>query len=249
MRGLLLPLALVVAAEILARLYGIDSNSIAAPSAILVAGWNAMLDGSIIAATGQTLLAALGGLAIGGGAGLIVAILFGLFAGLARLMRFTVETMRPIPSVAIIPVAMLVFGFGYRLEMSIVAFACFWPVMIVGQSAVGGIDPRLDEVGRALRLGLWARVTKIVLPAALPRFFVAFRLAAASALIVAVTVEIAVNPLGLGYGLMLAQQTLHPDQMFALLLWVGVIGWGLNALLLFMQRRLFGPAAVAVPAP
>ena len=208
-----------------------------------------MFDGTLLLATQQTLLAALGGLAIGGGLGLIVAILFGLFARLAQLMRFTVETVRPIPSVAIIPVAMLIFGFGYRLEMSIVAFACFWPVMIIGQSAVAGIEPRLDEVGRALRLNLWARVTKIVLPAALPRFFVAFRLAAGAALIVAVTVEIAVNPLGLGYGLMLAQQTLHPDQMFALLIWVGIIGWGFNALLLFAQRRLFGPAALAAHAP
>ncbi|HEX4113238.1 MAG TPA: ABC transporter permease subunit [Stellaceae bacterium] len=239
MRGLWLPLLIVVGAEVLARVYGIDSDSIAAPSAILVAGWNAMLDGTLPIATGQTLLAALGGWALGGGAGLVVAILFGLFAPLARLMRFTTETLRPIPSVAIIPVAMLVFGFGYRMEIFIVAFACFWPVMIIGQSAVAGIEPRLDEVGRALRLNLWARATKIVLPAALPRFFVAFRLAAGAALIVAVTVEIAVNPLGLGYDLMLAQQTLHPDQMFALLLWVGVVGWCLNAALLFMQRRWF----------
>jgi NitT/TauT family transport system permease protein len=120
--------------------------------------------------------------------------------------------------------------------------------MIIGQSAVAGIEPRLDEVGRALRLNLWARVTKIVLPAALPRFFVAFRLAASAALIVAVTVEIVANPLGLGYGLMLAQQTLHPDQMFALLIWVGIVGWGLNALLLFMQRRLFGAVAPVAQA-
>jgi NitT/TauT family transport system permease protein len=243
MKGVVLPLLIVLGAELLARIYGIDSDSIAAPSAILLAAWHAMLDGTLLAATGETLLAALGGLAIGGGAGLVIAILFGLFAPLARLMRFTVETLRPIPSVAIIPVALLVFGFGYRMEIFIVAFACFWPVMIVGQAAVAGIEPRLDEVGRALRLNLWARATKIVLPAALPRFFVAFRLAAGTALIVAVTVEIAVNPLGLGYGLMLAQQTLHPDQMFALLIWIGIVGWCLNALLLFMQRYWFAHEA------
>jgi ABC-type nitrate/sulfonate/bicarbonate transport system permease component len=249
MRGLIFPLALVLAAEVLARIFGIDSDSIAAPSAIVVAGFAALIDGTMLHATAQTLGAALGGLAIGGGGGLAAAILLGLFPRLAQLMRFSIETVRPIPAVAIIPVAMLVFGFGYRMEISIVAFACFWPVLIVGQSAVVGIDPRLAEVGRALRLNLWARVAKIVLPAALPRFFVAFRLAAGAALIVAVTVEIATNPLGLGYGLMLAQQTLHPDMMFAMLIWVGIVGWGFNALLLFLQRRLFGPAALAGNAP
>jgi ABC-type nitrate/sulfonate/bicarbonate transport system permease component len=243
MRGLLLPAAIVLGAEAFARIYGVHSDIIAAPSAILLAGWHGMLDGTILAATEQTLLAALGGLAIGGGAGLATAVLFGLFARLAQLMRISVETLRPIPSVAIIPIGLLVFGFGYRMEMFIVAFASFWPVLIMGQSAVMGIEPRLDEVARALRLGLWARVVKIVLPAALPRFFVAFRLAAATALIVAVTVEIAVNPLGLGYSLVLAQQTLHPAQMLALLIWVGIVGWGLNWLLLFAQARLFGPAA------
>jgi len=249
MRGLALPLAVILAAELLARAYGIDSDSIAAPSAILQAGFDGLLDGPLLLATAQTLRAALAGLAFRGGGGLMAAILLGLFPRLARLMRFSIETIRPIPSVAIIPVAMLVYGFGYRMEISIVAFACFWPVLIVGQSAVTGIDPRLAEVGRALRLSLWGQVTKIVLPAALPRFFVAFRLAAGAALIVAVTVEIATNPLGLGYGLMLAQQTLHPDVMWAFLIWVGIIGWSLNALLSFLQRRLFGPAALVSSVP
>ena len=113
-----------------------------------------MLDGTLLEATGQTLRAALTGLALGGGSGLVAAILFGLFPTLAALMRFSVETVRPIPSVAIIPVAMLTFGFGYRMEISIVAFACFWPVLIIGQAAVVGIEPRLVEVGRALGLGL-----------------------------------------------------------------------------------------------
>lgn len=239
MKGLALPLALLAAAEILARIYGIHSDTIAAPSAVLIALWHGARDGSIADATAQTLLSALGGLAIGGGAGLAAAILFGLFRWLAQAMRLTVETVRPIPAVAIIPVALLVFGFGYRMEIFITAFASFWPVLIVGQGAIAGIEPRLLEVGRALRLGLWGRVVKIVLPAALPGLFVGFRLAASAALIVAVTVEIVVNPLGLGYGLILAQQTLHPEQMFALLVWVGIVGWAFNAALLSLQRRLF----------
>jgi NitT/TauT family transport system permease protein len=48
------------------------------------------------------------------------------------------------------------------------------------------------------------------------------------------------NPQGLGYELMAAQSSLRPEVMFAILLWVGVIGWGLNAFLLFAQNRLFG---------
>jgi NitT/TauT family transport system permease protein len=96
-----------------------------------------------------------------------------------------------------------------------------------------------------LRLSPVARVVKIVLPAALPRYFVGFRLSAAVSLIIAVTVEITINPLGVGFELMKASQSLHPDRMFAMLLWIGVIGGGLNWALLFAQRRLFGRAGMA----
>jgi ABC-type nitrate/sulfonate/bicarbonate transport system permease component len=82
-----------------------------------------------------------------------------------------------------------------------------------------------------------------VIPAALPRIFVAFRLAAGVALIVAVTVEIAVNPLGLGYGIMTAGQALRPDLMLAYLVWIGIVGFALNAALVLAQQRLFGRAA------
>ena len=77
----------------------------------------------------------------------------------------------------------------------------------------------------------------------MPRIFVALRLAAGISLVVAVTVEIAVNPQGLGYGVMTAGQALRPDLMLAYVVWIGIVGFALNAGLVFAQRRLFGKAA------
>jgi NitT/TauT family transport system permease protein len=116
-------------------------------------------------------------------------------------------------------------------------------LLLFTRAAVAGVEPRLIEVARALRLGAFARVTKIVVPAALPRIFVAFRLSAGIALIVAVTVEIAVNPIGLGAGIMTAGQALRPELMLAYLVWIGAVGFALNALLVLAQQRLFGRAA------
>jgi ABC-type nitrate/sulfonate/bicarbonate transport system permease component len=151
--------------------------------------------------------------------------------------------MRPVPSVAVIPIALVGLGFGYRLEIAIVSFACLWPLLVLSRAAVAGVEPRLIEVARVLRLGPFARVFKIVAPAALPRIFVAFRLAVGLSLVVAVTVEIAVNPMGLGNGIMTAGQALRPDVMLAYLLWIGIVGFGLNAVLVFAQNHLFGQAA------
>ena len=78
--------------------------------------------------------------------------LLGSLRPLDRLMEPTIELLRPIPSVAVIPIALVALGFGYRLEIAIVAFACVWPLLVLTRAAVGGVEPRLIEVARALRL-------------------------------------------------------------------------------------------------
>lgn len=246
-QGLVFPFGLLVLAEILFAWAHIQSDSLAAPSAALLAGYEALTDGSMLAATGDTMFSAIAGLSIGGGVGLLLGLMLGTAPVLDRLMEFTIEAVRPIPSVALIPVALLVYGFGYRMEIAVVTFSSTWPVLIMTRSAIAGIEPRLIEVARALRFNFAQRVWKIVLPAALPRIFVGFRLAAGVALIVAVTCEISANPIGLGYGMMMAEQSLHPDLMLAFLVWIGIVGWCWNWLMVTMQVHLFGAAAMVEP--
>ena len=243
-KALAVPAALLVAAELAVRLSGTTSDAVAAPSAVVLSLVKALGDGTMLLATRDTLAAAFAGLGLGATIGLAGGLLFGLVKPLDRLMELTVEAIRPIPSVALIPIGMLVLGFGYRFELVIVAYASIWPMLIMTRAAIAGIEPRLIEVSRALRLSAGQRLVKIILPAALPRIIVAFRLAAGFALVVAVTVEIAANPQGLGYGILIAQQSLDPALMLAYLLWIGLVGYGLNGLLSFAQRRLLGRAAV-----
>jgi NitT/TauT family transport system permease protein len=240
LKAAVFPIAFLVVWQVWMSAYAVQSDSLAAPAQILVAFWGAIRDGTIFQRTLETLETAVAGLAIGGGSALVLSVFLGLVRPAARLAQFSIEVLRPIPAVALIPVGLMVLGFGYSMEIALVAFACFWPVLIYGESAITNIEPQLLEVSRVLRLSAFGRVTKIVLPAALPRYFVGFRLSAAVSLIIAVTVEIAANPQGLGYELMVAAQSLAPARMFAFLLWVGLIGWALNWALLFAQRRLFG---------
>ena len=240
LKGFILPVALVLLWEFAARSGFIIAESMSYPSAIVRAGWGAILDGTLLQATRETFGAALAGMALGAGLGIACGVAFGLWRLLASLMRLSTEALRPIPSVALIPLALLIYGFGYRMEIAVVAFACFWPLLIITESAVRGIEPRLLEVSRALGFGLLARVFKIVLPAALPRVFVGLRLAAAVSLVVAVTVEITANPIGLGYQLIVAQESMKPDRMFVFLVWIGFLGWLVNAVLLRAQQRWFG---------
>jgi NitT/TauT family transport system permease protein len=147
--------------------------------------------------------------------------------------------LRPIPAIAIVPLSLLMFGFGYRMEIAVVAFACFWPLLILSWHALRQVDPRLFEVARIMKLGTLATVWKIILPAATPRLFTAFRLATGLSLVVAVTVEVVANPQGFGHSLMIYQETLRPASMLAMLLWLGLVGVVLNDLLQRLERRLF----------
>ncbi len=242
-KALVVPFFLLLLAELAAHLSPTTSDALSPPSAVVLALVRAFGDGSLLVATGDTLIAALGGLFIGAAIGLLLGILLGLVPLLGKATYLSIEVLRPIPSVALLPIAMLVFGFGYRMEIAIVAFSCLWPMLILTRAAFFGVEPRLLEVSRALGLNVLARVWKIILPASLPRIIVAFRLAAGIALVVAVTVEIAVNPLGLGYGILVAQQALRPDLMLAYLLWVGIVGYAFNGCLSYLQRHL-GRAAL-----
>jgi len=244
-KALVLPVATLVVLEIWARGVHLQSDSLAPPSAIALALAEAFADGSVLIATRDTLIPAFAGLLIGSAVGLVFGIALGIFRVFDRLMEVTIEALRPIPSIALLPIALIALGFGYRMEIVIVAFACIWPVLILSRAAVGSIEPRLIEVSRALRLSPADRVRKIIIPAALPRIFLAFRLAAGIALIVAVTVEIAINPIGLGAAIMTAQQALRPDLMLAYLVWIGTVGYLLNTGLVVAQRHLFGRAALA----
>ena len=141
-----------------------------------------------------SLAAALFGWAIAAAIGIPLGLVLGLVRPLERLTLVTIEALRPVPSAALIPIVLLIFGFSLELDATVAAFACLWPVLIVTTGAVRGIEPRLLEVGRALGYGTLGRIWHFALPAALPGIAVGLRVAFGIAIVVTVTVEIAANP-------------------------------------------------------
>jgi NitT/TauT family transport system permease protein len=236
LRGALLPALVFLLWEAGSRAGLLPMDTFSRPSDVALAFAGGFADGSIPLATWQTVQAALFGFAVAAAAGILVGVILGLSPPLERTVGPSIEALRPIPAVALMPLTLLLFGFGLRMEAGVVAFACVWPILLVTVAAVRGIEPRLLEVAHALQLSFAARLRKIILPAALGRIVVGLRVAVSISLIVAVTVEIVMNPRGLGYGMIIAQQSLKPDLMYAQLLWLAVLGWGLNALL----TRAFG---------
>ena len=231
LRGIIIPALAITAWEAASRTGALQLEFLSRPSDILAAGIDGLTDGSILLATAQTFEAALFGLAIAVVAGVLAGAIIGLSRPIERTVGPTIEALRPIPAVAFIPLTLLLFGFGLPMEGTVVAYACVWPILLSTIAAVRGIEPRLLEVAQALELSFAERMRKIILPAALGRINVGVRVAVGFALVVAVTVEIVVNPRGLGYSLILAQQSLRIDLMYAQLLWLSILGYAVNAVM------------------
>ena len=235
--GALLPLVVLSLWEILARAGVLSEDGFSRPSRFFVAGAKALADGTLLTQTAQTFAAAAQALAIAAVAGIVIGAILGLFRPLERAAQLTVDALRPIPSVALIPLSLLLFGFSRNMSAAVAAFACFWPILIVTISAVRGVDARLLEVGRLLGFPFGKIIWKFAIPAALPGILVGIRVAAGIAIVVTVTTEIVTNPRGLGFAMTMAAQSLQADLVWATLLWVGVIGWLVNWGLERLERR------------
>jgi NitT/TauT family transport system permease protein len=226
--GSAFPIAVLALWEMLSRAGVLSEDGFSRPSRFFVAGAKALADGTLLIQTAETFSAAGQALLIAAIAGVALGALLGLFRPLERALQLTIDALRPIPSVALIPLSLLIFGFSREMSAAVAAFACFWPILIVTTAAVRGVDPRLIEVGRLLGFPLPKIVLKLALPAALPGILVGIRVAAGIAIVVTVTTEIVTNPRGLGHAMTTAAEALQPDLVWATLVWIGVVGWSVN---------------------
>jgi ABC-type nitrate/sulfonate/bicarbonate transport system permease component len=213
------------------------------PSAILRGLLNVIATGELAAQSYHTLTSMLAGWAIAMALGISFGLLLGASPWLRSYSMASVEILRPIPGIAFLPVALLLFGFSTTMELFVIVLPVLWPILIGTISGVMAVPNRLQDVGATLRLTRFEVVHKILLPAAAPVIFVGARIGLTLSLVLAIIAEMVGNPQGLGYAIVSAQQALRPDEMFAYIMIVGVLGIAINILATVASRRV---AALAI---
>jgi ABC-type nitrate/sulfonate/bicarbonate transport system permease component len=176
--------------------------------------------------------------------GLLIAVVLGVVVGVGigivpmvrELTASTIEFLRPIPSVALIPLAVLMFGTNLESTLMLVVYASFWQVLVQTLYGVQDVDPVARETARSFRLGWWSQVRHVVWPSALPYILTGVRLAAAVALILAITAELIIGAPGLGNQIGAAQSGGAVATMYALVLVTGVLGVLVNVLARSLER-------------
>ncbi|MGC7153219.1 ABC transporter permease [Paenarthrobacter ureafaciens] len=187
---------------------------------------------------GQTMWAWFLGLTIATLGGLAVGLLIGSSSFLRAATHTTVEFLRPIPAVGLIPLAALLFGPRIGAELLIVVYGCFWIVMIQVMYGITDIDKVADDTVRTLRMTWLQRVRHLVLPTLLPYLMTGIRLAATVALILAISSELIVGTPGIGRAVAQAQLNDNPPAMIALILTSGLLGILVNLIFRFIERKL-----------
>ncbi len=186
---------------------------------------------------GRTMTAWAIGLVIASVLGIVLGGLVGLIPFLRKATHSTVEFLRPIPSVALIPLAILAYGIQIQAALVIIVYACFWQVFVQVLYGVADIDTVARDTARSYGLTRVAQLRSLVLPTALPYIFTGLRLAASVALILAITAEMTIQNPGLGQVLVVAYNIGNISTVYAVVVVTGILGLLINLVFRFVERR------------
>jgi ABC-type nitrate/sulfonate/bicarbonate transport system permease component len=230
-------LALVVVLEVLPRTGLVDARFLPPFSDMMAALGAELGSGAFWAAFGATVRGWAIGLAIAVAAGVVLGIVIGSVPLLRAATSSTIEFLRPIPSVALIPLAVLLFGTSPESTLLLVVYASFWQVLVQVLYGVQDVDPVARETARSYQFSAWAQVRTVTWPTALPYVMTGFRLAAAVALILEITGELIIGSPGLGKQIAVAQSSGAVDTMYALVIVTGLFGVLVNLAARMLERR------------
>ena len=223
--------------QLLVSTGAVPSAAVAAPSAIVAALGTLIPAGSFWSSTWATVASWAIGLAVA----LAVAIPAGLALGASdlayRMSRFTIDFLRTIPPVALIPLALLLYGATQKMALVLIVFGSVWPVLLQSMYGVHQVDPVARDVARAYQFRRREMVRDLVLPSAAPFIATGIRIAATMSLLLAVGAELIGGAPGLGQSISVAEENGTIPQMYAYIVVSAVLGVLINLVLLWLERR------------
>lgn len=178
------------------------------------------------------------GLTIAVAAGIIIGFLISTSTQLIRITASTIEFLRPIPSVALIPLAVLLFGTDIRSTLLLVVYASFWPVLIQVLHGVQDINPVARDTTASYGFSRWAVFRYLIWPTALPYLMTGVRLSASVALVLTISAELIIGSPGLGTEIARSQSSDATADVYATVIVTGVLGIALNILVRSIERRV-----------
>jgi sulfonate transport system permease protein len=241
-----LPLTLVALWEVSARVGWLSSRILPEPWAVAKAFWTLSASGELIVHLRTSLWRAASGFAIGAGAGLLLGLLTGSVRRAETLLDTTLQMVRNIPALALIPLVILWFGIDESAKLFLLAVGVFFPVYLNTFHGIRSADQGLVEMARSYGVRGWPLYRDVILPAALPSILVGVRFALGLVWVLLIVAETISAQSGIGYMTMNAREFLQTDVVLVGILLYALLGKGADVLARALERRLlrWNPAYV-----
>jgi sulfonate transport system permease protein len=219
-----LPVLPVASWELAARIGWLSSRVLPEPAAIFKSGWELLLSGELLHHVLISTRRALIGLAIGGGAGLLLGIVTGTFRRAETLLDTTLQMIRNVPPLALIPLVILWFGIDETAKIFIVAIGVFFPLYLNTYHGIRSVDPALIEMAESYGVTGWRLYCDVIFPGALASILVGLRFALGFMWVLLIVSETISATEGIGYMTMNAREFLRTDIVLVGVLLYALLG-------------------------
>ncbi|MFV3129045.1 aliphatic sulfonate ABC transporter permease SsuC [Niveispirillum sp. KHB5.9] len=238
-----LPLAWIVPGALLllwqasSSLGWLPSNILPAPLAVLASAWTLTLDGTLPHNLGVSALRAVAGLLIGGGIGFALGLLTGLSRLGERLLDPTLQMVRNVPHLALIPMVIIWFGIEEEARLFLVALGVFFPIYLNTLHGIRNVDPQLIEMGRVYGMRPGRLFRRVILPGALPSILVGLRYALGIMWLTLIVAETIAAKSGIGHMAMNAREFMRTDVVVLSILIYALLGKLADTATKALERR------------
>ncbi len=222
--GWLLPLALLAWWELAAQAGWLSSRILPEPFAVLKAAWNLSASGELWRHLAVSSGRAASGFAVGAGLGLLLGLLSGSLRWAELLLDTTLQMVRNIPALALIPLVILWFGIDETAKLFLVSVGVFFPVYLNTFHGIRSVDQGLIEMARSYGLSGWPLYRDVILPGALPSILVGLRFALGLVWVLLIVAETISAQAGIGYMTMNAREFLQTDVVLVGILLYALLG-------------------------
>jgi NitT/TauT family transport system permease protein len=231
-------IALLLLWQFVCEVLDVPSYLLPTPSAIAVALWSGIADGILVRSMYITFIEAVAGFLIAATAGIALGTLIAQFSVVERLVYPYIVGLQSLPKVAIAPLIIVWFGYGFSSKIVVSATIALFPILVNVIVGLKSADEDQLDLMRSLNASRWQALRLVQFPAALPFIFAGLDVAAIFSVLGAIVAEFVGSQAGLGNLLLAFNSNLEISSVFACLILLGLMGTGLHAVIRLLCRRM-----------
>lgn len=236
--GGLIPAAVLVVWQLASSLEWISPQLFPSPLSIFRSFYEIIVSGELAPHLGISVMRAMLGFLIGGGTGLLIGLLVGLYKRSEQLLDPSIQMLRTVPLLAITPLFILWFGFGELSKVLLISMGAFFPLYVNAFLGVRNVDAKLFDVARVLEFSRWHQVTKVIMPGAMPNILLGVRLSLSTSWLCLVVAELMGADQGIGYLIQDARAYMRTEIVFVGIFIFAIVGKLTDSLVRILEAKL-----------